>query len=378
MLNVEDNNGEIPYDITVKENTPRHTELAKCLKAYMKQNPLLPPKGPTALWTFYLLLPFLWMSFVFITCNYYLSSSSYSGTFIIIALVTMYAFVARQSHRIPHISRWQNPIFLGLFLGSVSHCAVAYLVKIFTSTYQTHYITTMILAVSTFTYVTHMYTLIFDDAGTLKQHHLIHAFGKPLNIVDVPSGRCKEFDFCPFTETIRPPNSKYCRICEKVIMNLDHHCLYVYNCVANDNHKAFVVMLFAIMTMQTTFVVSMYQYMSQQIPAATSSVAADASGSPQMTLSVASDVAGMIFHKEPWFLALLIVCTVAFFGEAILVATQFRSILRAETSYFPRKGRHFSCSEMFMNCFRFFCKPKLRFVEKNHEEKTPFLSSVAP
>ena len=61
----------------------------------------------------------------------------------------------------------------------------------------------MILAVSTFTYVKHMYTLIFDDAGTLKQHHLIHAFGKPLNIVDVPSGRCKEFDFCPFTEVKR-------------------------------------------------------------------------------------------------------------------------------------------------------------------------------
>src|SRR5688572_10907372 len=45
-------------------------------------------------------------------------------------------------------------------------------------------------------------------------------------------------NFC--FQVIPPPMSSHCRLCEKCYERVDHHCLYLYRCIAANNHRIFV------------------------------------------------------------------------------------------------------------------------------------------
>ena len=41
---------------------------------------------------------------------------------------------------------------------------------------------------------------------------------------------------------------KHCRLCEKCMIAIDHHCLFLMHCIAVNNHRAFVTFLFVVVT----------------------------------------------------------------------------------------------------------------------------------
>ncbi|XP_017782887.1 PREDICTED: palmitoyltransferase ZDHHC3 [Nicrophorus vespilloides] len=52
-----------------------------------------------------------------------------------------------------------------------------------------------------------------------------------------------DWTICTRCETYRPPRAHHCRICEKCIRRMDHHCPWINNCVGERNQKYFIQFL---------------------------------------------------------------------------------------------------------------------------------------
>ena len=53
-----------------------------------------------------------------------------------------------------------------------------------------------------------------------------------------------QWKFCFKCESIRPPRTHHCSICNSCVMRMDHHCPWVGNCVGLHNHKYFLNFIF--------------------------------------------------------------------------------------------------------------------------------------
>lgn len=53
----------------------------------------------------------------------------------------------------------------------------------------------------------------------------------------VQLGRC---DKC---SAYKPPRAHHCRVCRRCVLRMDHHCMWINNCVGHRNYKAFVVLV---------------------------------------------------------------------------------------------------------------------------------------
>ncbi|KAM4700438.1 palmitoyltransferase ZDHHC23 [Discoglossus pictus] len=52
-----------------------------------------------------------------------------------------------------------------------------------------------------------------------------------------------EINWCKICEVVRPPRSGHCRICGACVQRLDHHCVWINNCIGAQNHKSFIMAL---------------------------------------------------------------------------------------------------------------------------------------
>ena len=55
-------------------------------------------------------------------------------------------------------------------------------------------------------------------------------------------------------QIVMPEFTKHCKLCEVCIESLDHHCLFLMNCVARNNHRAFVCFMTEILVANALFV----------------------------------------------------------------------------------------------------------------------------
>ncbi|KAH9523710.1 Palmitoyltransferase zdhhc21 [Bulinus truncatus] len=63
-----------------------------------------------------------------------------------------------------------------------------------------------------------------------------------------------DWNRCKVCNQMRPPRAHHCRRCGHCVMRMDHHCPWINNCVGENNHFAFVLLLFY------AFLLSLYAF----------------------------------------------------------------------------------------------------------------------
>ncbi|KAM3746660.1 hypothetical protein ACB098_06G218100 [Castanea mollissima] len=53
----------------------------------------------------------------------------------------------------------------------------------------------------------------------------------------------KPVGYCPHCQNGKPPRCHHCSICQRCILKMDHHCVWVVNCVGAHNYKFFLLFL---------------------------------------------------------------------------------------------------------------------------------------
>lgn len=83
---------------------------------------------------------------------------------------------------------------------------------------------------------------VFSDPGIVPLPH------NNLDFSDMHIGnrvplQKEDWTVCSRCETYRPPRAHHCRVCQRCIRRMDHHCPWINNCVGEFNQKYFIQFL---------------------------------------------------------------------------------------------------------------------------------------
>jgi len=80
----------------------------------------------------------------------------------------------------------------------------------------------------------------FSDPGFVKKPK-DHDFLSLMQVVD-------PLKLCASCEVVKTTRARHCRVCDKCVDRMDHHCPWINNCVGIKNHNVFMCFLVSLMT----------------------------------------------------------------------------------------------------------------------------------
>ena len=149
-----------------------------------------------------------------------------------------------------------------------NHFILSALIIFFTYAFLVFYIFPLILSLHTFTFFLviiisfHFFFFMFiisfistaiSDAGTLNERYInqYSIINSNKDNDDFSSLECFNWkdrslkeNICRYCLIVKPERVHHCRKCKKCYRRMDHHCIYVNNCIAISNYKIFINMLF--------------------------------------------------------------------------------------------------------------------------------------
>ena len=164
-----------------------------------------------------------------------------------------------------------------------------------------------------------------------------------------------DWSLCNKCESYRPPRAHHCKICNRCVQKMDHHCPWIGNCVGQDNQRSFIQFLaYLFMTCSMGFIFSFkkllnfdFDFMngmdSKSIPLVVSQAEPAASimdtnliNSTNTIISLPLQNSSEVYsHQNKLFLhyiILMMTCSVfALFSSAILFE-QLQSVMKDETA----------------------------------------------
>lgn len=130
-----------------------------------------------------------------------------------------------------------------------------------------------------------------------------------------------EWTVCTRCETYRPPRAHHCRICQRCIRRMDHHCPWINNCVGELNQKYFIQFLVYVGALATYAVVLVVASWLIECPECSNDVTVKQS---------------RILH------CVILVLVSVLFGMFVvgILVDQFQAILGDETAVERAQGHH--------------------------------------
>ena len=140
-------------------------------------------------------------------------------------------------------------------------------------------------------------------------------------------------------QIIPPVLTKHCKLCVQCFNQMDHHCLFLYRCIAINNHRLFVLLIVAALTAMFVFEYVAVSYIQYQFPGQHWS----------------RELAFAIFHHEPMVWSAMIANGLSVLWGVTLLNFQLKVISKGQTTFFqPHRGKtQFTFMQRFWNILLF-------------------------
>ncbi|XP_078055444.1 uncharacterized protein LOC144480169 [Mustelus asterias] len=127
LLQAQNKDGLTPLDLATQGKTYRHQEVVKLLNKYSKEEQSGKPREPMGQYYVSLLLPGVLSAMVFLIASYL---GEYGGIFSLVAFAVLARKVFFQYHRIAHLARLPNPMYVGTLAAGIFHSLYCFYWKI--------------------------------------------------------------------------------------------------------------------------------------------------------------------------------------------------------------------------------------------------------
>lgn len=81
---------------------------------------------------------------------------------------------------------------------------------------------------------------IFRDPGRVPLNYMpdIEDNQNPIHEIKRKGG---DLRYCQKCAHYKPPRAHHCRVCKRCVLRMDHHCIWISNCVGHANYKVFFI-----------------------------------------------------------------------------------------------------------------------------------------
>ncbi|XP_022743642.1 probable protein S-acyltransferase 16 [Durio zibethinus] len=83
---------------------------------------------------------------------------------------------------------------------------------------------------------------IFADPGRVPSSFMPDIEDSKVSIQEIKR-KGGDLRYCQKCSHFKPPRAHHCRVCKKCVLRMDHHCIWISNCVGHSNYKVFFVFI---------------------------------------------------------------------------------------------------------------------------------------